>query len=83
MRQQELNIGLRRAWFQLALVGFALAFLLWLKYQGPQSIPDVTGYLLLVCALSVAGNMQVPSGLLFREIGKRINRQSTLPIGIA
>jgi hypothetical protein len=54
MRQQELNIGLRRAWFQLALVGFALAFLLWLKYQGPQSIRDVTGYLLLVCALSVA-----------------------------
>jgi hypothetical protein len=53
MRQQELNIGLRRAWLQTALVGSALGFLLWLKYRGPQSIRDITGYLMLVCAVSV------------------------------
>jgi hypothetical protein len=51
MRQQAVNIGLRRAWLQIVFVGSALAFLLWVKYRSPQSIRDVTGYLLFACAL--------------------------------
>jgi hypothetical protein len=53
MQQQTSNTGLRRAWLQLALVGSALAFLLWAKYRGSQSIRGVTGYLLFACALGL------------------------------
>src|SRR5271168_1289883 len=53
MRQQGLNIGLRRAWFQIALVGSALAFLFWVKYRGPVSIQDITSYLLFACAVTL------------------------------
>jgi hypothetical protein len=73
MRQQAVNIGLRRAWLQIALVGSALAFLLWVKYRGPHSIRGVTGYLLFASALSVT------SYFCLRSIVAR--RQHSLPEG--
>jgi hypothetical protein len=69
MRQQTLNIGLRRAWFEMALVGSAIVLLLWVKYWGPQSLRDVTGYLLF------AGALIATSYLCLRSIIARRQRR--------
>jgi hypothetical protein len=69
MRQQTLNFGLRRAWLQLALVGSAIAFLFWVKYRGPQSIGDVTGYLLFAGALTATSYFCLQSLIARRQHG--------------
>ena len=51
----SMNSGLRRAWFQLALVTFVIAALLWTQYRGSQTIRGVVGYLLIASAVSVVG----------------------------
>jgi hypothetical protein len=53
MRMPEMNSGLQRAWFQLALVVSVLAGLLWIKYSGARALRDWVGYLFYTGAVIV------------------------------
>lgn len=78
MRQQTSNSGLRRAWFQLALVGSALAILFWVKYRGQQSLRDVTGYLLFAGALGAAIYFCLRSFIARRKHGATVGERVVL-----
>ncbi len=78
MQQQTSNSGLRRTWFQLALVGSALAILFGVAYRGQQSLRDLTGYLLYGGALGATSYFCLRSFIARRKHGTTVGERVVL-----